>query len=465
MPIDPWLPIGYHLPDGAKARAALHGAADWQIVETAGRGRALLVKPELADRWISSGLIADGVLSSFAFGELTLRVLVGGSDALLAPVDECPSPSSKAAALAFALALKATRAIDGACPLQDAIYVEALSRVLPTYGISERLDDDIVLGAWLTGGAMVSVQSFRRLNHLLGWMPPAQIKGIVDAAGLTVREQAASDWATERSEGTGLDGGAPFRLPGRPQLESFLNEHVVDIIRNGERYKALGIGFPSAIILHGPPGCGKTFAVEKLVQFLGWPSFEIDASSIGSPFIHETSRKIADIFEKAMASAPAALVIDEMESFLADRDMGASSSHHRVEEVAEFLRRIPEAAENHVLIVAMTNRIDMIDPAVLRRGRFDHVIKLDYATEAEVSSLLETLIGGLPREGEIDCGALAKRLAGRPLSDVAFVVREGARLAARAGGNALNAESLVAALKSAPSRTGEAKSPIGFQLR
>ena len=128
--------------------------------------------------------------------------------------------------------------------------------------------------------------------------------------------------------------------------------------------------------MHGPPGCGKTFAVERLVDFLGWPSFQIDASSVASPYIHETSKKVAEVFDKAMQNAPSVLVIDEMEAFLADREMG--SGHHRVEEVAEFLRRIPEATKNDVLIVAMTNRIEMIDPAILRRGRFDHVIKVDY---------------------------------------------------------------------------------------
>jgi len=131
---------------------------------------------------------------------------------------------------------------------------------------------------------------------------------------------------------------ARFTLAGRPQLEHFFNEHVIDIIENEVRYKALGIDFPSAVILHGPPGCGKTFAVERLVDYLGWPSFQIEASSIASPYIHDTSKKIAEVFENAMQNAPSVIVIDEMEAFLADRQAGAGSSHHRVEEVAEFLR-------------------------------------------------------------------------------------------------------------------------------
>lgn len=137
----------------------------------------------------------------------------------------------------------------------------------------------------------------------------------------------------------------------------------------------------------------KTFAVERLIEFFGWPSFHIDASSVASPYIHETSKKVAEVFTQAMQHAPSVLVIDEMEAFLADREIG--SGHHRVEEVAEFLRRIPEATKQDVLIIAMTNRIDMIDPAILRRGRFDHVIKVDYASEMEVMSLLENLLSDL----------------------------------------------------------------------
>jgi len=313
---------------------------------------------------------------------------------------------------------------------------------------------------------------------MLSWMGATHLKEVVEAAGFEVTEVVSAERtrrtpAQEETATRTLDKGtvrakcddnkiSTFELPGRPELESFFNEHVVDIVQNRERYRALGIDFPSAVVLHGPPGCGKTFAVERLVDFLGWPSFQIDASSVGSPYIHETSRKVAAVFDKAMQSAPSVLVIDEMEAFLADREMG--SGHHRVEEVAEFLRRIPDATKNEVLIVAMTNRIEMIDPAILRRGRFDHVIKVDCANEAEILSLLDKLLSSLPKKIDVNAAPMAKELAGRPLSDVAFVVREGARLAARAGKDELHQESLLAALHLVPAREqqGGEKPRIGF---
>lgn len=471
MALDAWLPIAFALPDGAKTRAPLFEATDWQIIETLGGGRALIAADGLAKRWIGSGLVSDGEISQFTFGDRQLWSLSSGPSQILHPVHEAMTPNDKAEAIAFAQALKATRSIDPESPLQDALYVEKLTRLLPTYSITLRTGDDVVLGYWLTGGAGVSAGAFRRLQSL-SWLPAGQLKDIIETAGIEVTEvvpegtHKSKDRQASKDNAAAKDAQASgvFELPGRPELAAFFNEHIVDIVQNRARYAALGIGFPSAVILHGPPGCGKTFAVERLVDFLDWPSFQIDASSVASPFIHETSKKVAAVFERAMKEAPSVLVIDEMEAFLADREMGSSASHHRVEEVAEFLRRIPEAVKNDVLIIAMTNRIEMIDPAVQRRGRFDHVIKVDYASEAEVRSLLDKLVAHLPKEDDVDVAPLAKELAGRPLSDVSFVVREGARLAARVGKDRLNQESLLAALRTAPAREREGgeKRRIGF---
>ena len=289
------------------------------------------------------------------------------------------------------------------------------------------------------------------------WIGSANLDEVLDTArfpddmgaGLTVGEPSP-------------DAKNPFELAGRPALGAFFREHVIDIIENEARYKALGIDFPSAIILHGPPGCGKTFAVERLIEYLGWPSFSIEASTVASPYIHETSKKVATVFNEAMKAAPSVLVIDEMEAFLTDRQTGASSGQHHVEEVAEFLRRIPEAIKGRVLIIAMTNRIEMIDPAILRRGRFDHVVKVDMASEEEVLALLNKLTSALPCESSLDVVPLAKILAGRPLSDVAFIAREGARLAARSGKDRLDQQSLDTALAAVERKDDGSSRKIGF---
>ena len=151
-----------------------------------------------------------------------------------------------------------------------------------------------------------------------------------------------------------------------------------------------------------------------------------------------------------------------MEAFLPVRD-ATTGGHHRVEEVAEFLRRIPEAIKAGVLIIAMTNRLDMIDPAASRRGRFDHVIHVGYPSAIEVQALLDKLVDKLPLEAGVKTAEIAAELAGRPLSDAAFVVREAARISAKARQSTIGHDALLKAMASAPARdVQEEKRRIGF---
>jgi cell division protease FtsH len=448
---DAWLPVGFAVTPIGHLAGVLWGGRDWQLFATKEGGRALVAQRSLADKWAAAGIVERSDLVWFQFGDQELAAVTSTARHVLAPVDKCRAPRELRQALAFAAALRTTRERDGQAALDDAIYVERLSRLLPLCWTGERLDDATVLGSWLSGGLRVSAVPVSGLQSTS--LSPAQLDEVVRAAGI--------DGAASRIGRRGAASGR-FTLPGRPALEVFFNEHVVDVVQNHERYQALGIGNPAAIVLEGPPGCGKTFAVEQLVAFLGWPSFAIDAASIGSPYIHETSRKVGKLFRDAIAAAPSVVIVDEMEAFLATREAGLTGQH-RVEEVAEFLRRIPEAIAAGVLVIAMTNRLDMIDAALLRRGRFDHIVKVGYAGEDEVRALLVSMLAALPAADAIDVDRLARRLAGRPLSDAAFVVREGARLAARAGLAAIDNASLQAALSAAEARDPAlVKSRIGF---
>ena len=441
-----WFPAKQELPDGSRLGRLLHSDFDWQIYRLDKENSILIVRSSLADRWVESKLLPDTVLGSFSFGKEDYMAIFSGPGQRLEPVAASGSPDTKADGLSFALSLRETRKIGAEVPLHDAIYVERYSRLLPTWTVSEGSSDDEILGRWLTGGVAIPATSFRRLSSLLGWLGKHDVAELVQAAGFSApMATTASEEETKPSV-----HHQKFHLSGRPVLEAFFNEHVIDIVENAERYTALGIEFPTAILLHGPPGCGKTFAVERLVEYLDWPIFYINANSVGSPYIHETSRKVGEIFDKAMDAAPSMIVIDEMESYLSDRQIHESTGLHHVEEVAEFLRRIPEANKRHVLVIGMTNRLDMIDSAIRRRGRFDHVVEVGMPSATEVSDLIDSLLAKVPIEGEIDTGDIVKSLTGIALSDTAFVVREAARLAAHAGKSALDDESLRQALAGLP---------------
>jgi len=481
---DLWLPKGYELADGSKIRSLLFSGDSWQILDTNGSDNILLALPKLAQRWFDNGFLDESLFGEITFGTSSFRVLSSHKKYLLVPVESGGPPESKVDAIAFSFALKESRKLSEDSSFHDAIYIEQYSRLLPTWTLTPRVEDEVVLGTWITGGVIISTESFRRLTNLTGWMSPEDLAEIIKAAGFSVpvdagllgkrkpKSQPQSDEKTAIVDGAvhpeqpqsqpDKDEHKVFTLPGRPQLEEFFNEHVIDIIFNAEKYQALGIEFPSAIVLHGPPGCGKTFAVERLVEFIDWPSFSIDSNSVGSPYIHETSKKISKIFDKALDASPSVIIIDEMESFLSDRRAGGSSSLYHVEEVAEFLRRIPEAINNKVLVIAMTNLIELIDPAILRRGRFDHIIEVRMPTRDEVKSLLDSLLGNIPTADNIDISPLLEALTGKPLSDATFVVREAARLAAKAGKSEIDQDSITSALASLPKDTEKKDRHIGF---
>ena len=463
-----WFPLKHELPDGSRLGRLRHAGPNWQIYRVDQENSVLIAKASLCNRWFDSRLLPDTVTMALSFGKEAFKAIPSRPSQRLEPVAGTGSLESKADGLSFALSLRETRKIESEAPLHDAIYAERYSRLLPTWTVSESASDVEVLGRWLTRGVSIPATSLRRLASLLGWLDKQDVHELVEAAGFSnlqgsggARTKQRTRSRVSKSEAIDVDDAQGFHLSGRPVLETFFNEHVIEIIENATRYKALGIEFPTAIVLHGPPGSGKTFAVERLVEYLDWPIFYIDSNSVGSPYIHETSRKVGKLFDKAMGSAPSVIVIDEMESYLSDRQIQVSTGLHHVEEVAEFLRCIPEANKRQVLVIGMTNRIEMIDSAILRRGRFDHVVEVGMPSEAEVSELIDSLLKKVPVQGAINTKDMVDILTGRALSDTAFVVREAARLAARAGKNALDDDSLKSALESLPPLTPKKRS-IGF---
>lgn len=440
MYTDPIFPLKYELVPGVKTGPVLSAGSDWQIIRSTGLAKKVLVASlDLSEKWLDAGLLDNSQVEHVQFGNERYDLILS-DDRILSPTFACPEPSDKSEAVGFATAMRRTRQKEKTANLSGGIYCEKYAVILPVPFTEEVLADDILLGSYLSGGVSVSCFSERRLLSLVRWMLKDDLKEICSAANLRSPAQKEAEEGIPSG-----DKKKPFQLIGRPELEAFFRDHIIDIIENRERYKKLGIDFPAAVILHGPPGCGKTFAVDALVEYLDLPSFTVSSGSIGSPYIHQTSMKIASVFEDAIKQAPSIIVIDEMEAYLSER---AGEFHsHKVEEVAEFLREIPEALKNNVLIIGMTNMIDKIDPAILRRGRFDHVIKIDMPSESEVESLLKGLFAERPCEENIKLQKAVKLLSGRPLSDASFLVREAARITAKAGKSKIDNSSVEEALK------------------
>jgi adenylate kinase family enzyme len=352
-------------------------------------------------------------------------------------------------------------------------------------------NDEMLLISWLTKGAKKNLVPRTKLKDLVKWLSPEQLSRVLQSAGIspetmlsrsTKKENPAESKDTvekpqheerplfkakiqhhqpPKKKDKERDPNKPlyFSLPGRRDLEHFLNEHIVEVLNEPEKYKKMGIDNPAAIILHGPPGCGKTFAADQLVKFLELPSFFVNSGTVASPYIHDSSKKISAIFDKAIAAAPSILIVDEMEAYMAHRS-SSSSQQHQVEEVAEFLRRIPEAIDKKVIIIAMTNLLDFIDTALLRQGRFDHKIKLDLPDRIDVKSALLSILSKRPVEENLDIEPIVDLLVRRPLSDCNYVVREASRQVVRRNQDKLDQAALLEAAKHLP--PVKMKPDIGF---
>ena len=453
---NPWLPARFEFAPNFITGRILIDDENYQIYETVGaKEKVLFCKLLMKERWCDLDLMPNDFWSNIDFcGQQYYFVI--GDQRELANIDNCSIPRDSEEALLFALSLRRTRSLYPTEDLSDAIYSEKHGVLLPVGENPQQLADDVIIGKYISGGVEVSCLSCRRVAGLSRTLSEQDVIKICHDSGL--QGEYVKDKIVDFGEK--YADKKTFLLPGRHVLQNFFNDYVIDVVSNPEQYRQMGIEFPSAFVLEGPPGCGKTFAVEKLVEYLDWPLFSVDSSSIGSKYIHETGMKIAEVFKKAMDSNPSVIIIDEMEAYLTERDSGST---HRIEEVGEFLRMIPQAAASNVLVIGMTNRIELIDKAILRRGRFDHVITVDMPSVEEIQELLEALLSTRNHDDDIDVPAVAKKMVGCPLSDVVFLIREAARLTARAGASKINRQFIEMASSAGLERVTDAKSgKIGF---
>ncbi len=232
-----------------------------------------------------------------------------------------------------------------------------------------------------------------------------------------------SEKAKLEKKGNGFDDVA-----GMEALKKRLQEEVIDILRNPERYKKLRVQIPNGILLYGPPGCGKTFIGEKFAEELGCNYMYIHCSDVASPYIHGGQEKIAAIFQQARENAPTVLFLDELDAMLADR-----SRHHNVSEsgeVNEFLTQLNNCGEDGVIVIGATNNPIALDSAALRSGRFDIKVYVPAPSEEEREQIFHLVLDGLAA-ADVDYKQLAKMTEGYVTKDVCILVNRAARITGR----------------------------------
>ncbi|CUU00536.1 MAG: ATP-dependent zinc metalloprotease FtsH [Fimbriimonadales bacterium] len=208
---------------------------------------------------------------------------------------------------------------------------------------------------------------------------------------------------------------------------------IVDYLKNTRKYQALGAKIPKGVLLLGPPGCGKTLLARAVAGEAGVPFFHISGSDFVEMFVGVGAARVRDLFETAKANRPALIFIDEIDAVGRLRGAGLGGGHdEREQTLNQLLVEMDGFDPNQgIIVIAATNRADILDPALLRPGRFDRHIVVDPPDVEGRKKILEVHTKGKPLAPDVNLEVLAKRTPGFTGADLANLVNEAALLAAR----------------------------------
>lgn len=210
---------------------------------------------------------------------------------------------------------------------------------------------------------------------------------------------------------------------------------VIEFLREPERFKALGARMPRGILMMGPPGTGKTLMAKAVAGEAGVPFFSISGSEFIEMFVGVGASRVRDLFRQAKEKAPSVVFIDEIDSIGRTRGTGVGGGHDEREQTLNQILAELDGFEGHeaVVVLAATNRPDVLDPALLRPGRFDRKVTLENPHREAREAILGVHTRRMPLAGDVDLARLAEITIGFSGADLANLANEAALLAGRRG--------------------------------
>ncbi|MDX1617108.1 MAG: ATP-dependent zinc metalloprotease FtsH, partial [Candidatus Promineifilaceae bacterium] len=310
--------------------------------------------------------------------------------------------------------------------------VSSLEELLATYGVTQ---DD-----YLNGETTISYEAPSQWGgwlNLLGIFLPALL--IIGFIFVILRQaqgsnnQALSFGKSKARMFTGDHPTVSFDdVAGCDEAKEELNE-VVDFLKEPEKFVSFGARIPKGVLLVGSPGTGKTLMAKAVSGEAGVPFFSIAGSEFVEMFVGVGASRVRDLFEQAKRHSPCIIFIDEIDAVGRQRGAGLGGSHDEREQTLNqiLVEMDGFGTDTHVIILAATNRPDILDPALMRPGRFDRRVVIDRPDVRGREAIFKVHLRGKPLDASVDVTALAKSTPGFVGADIENTVNEAALLAAR----------------------------------
>jgi len=223
---------------------------------------------------------------------------------------------------------------------------------------------------------------------------------------------------------------------------------IVDFLKNPKKYEKLGAKIPRGVLLAGDPGTGKTLMARAVAGEANVPFFSISGSEFAEMFVGVGASRVRDLFGKAKKNAPSIIFIDEIDAVAHKRDARGGAGREDEQTLNQILVEM-DGFDNDsgVIVMAATNRVDMLDKALLRPGRFDRHVNVTLPERKDRLEILKVHFKGKPVEENVDLESLAKKTAGSSGADLANIANEAAITAAREGHKAISNHDLTEAFE------------------
>ena len=236
-------------------------------------------------------------------------------------------------------------------------------------------------------------------------------------------------------------------VAGNESAKQDLTE-IVDFLKSPKKYEKLGAKIPRGVLLAGDPGTGKTLMARAVAGEADVPFFSISGSEFAEMFVGVGASRVRDLFSKAKKNAPSIIFIDEIDAVAHKRDARGGAGREDEQTLNQILVEMDGFDnESGVIVMAATNRVDMLDKALLRPGRFDRHVNVTLPERKDRLEILKVHFKGKPVEADVDLEALAKKTAGSSGADLANIANEAAITAAREGHKAISNADVVEAFE------------------